>query len=150
MLLQVFASLGQRCDTLVQLVVLNDLILPGVGDNSITLVLGIRVLSQDVIMIGSEDPRYGLYIMNEIPSLTLVRLAGVLRCDHSRMIENRVHHEGFLLPILLCAGLGDSCRLGEVLVKLMGITAHLSRFYNPSKILVLTQIKHLRLYAWCP
>jgi hypothetical protein len=54
------------------------------------------------------------------------------------MIENRVHHESFLLPILLSTGLGDGRRLGEVLVKLMAITAHLSRFYNPSKILVLT------------
>ena len=81
-------------------------------------------------MIRSEDSRYGLYILGEIPSLTLMRLAGVLGWDHSRMIQNRVHHEGFLLPILLCAGLGDGRRLGEVLVKLMAITAHLSRFYN--------------------
>jgi hypothetical protein len=75
MLLLVFASLGQRGDTLVQLVVLYDLILLRVRSNSITLVLGIRVLGQDVIMIGSEHPRYGLYIMGEIPSLTLMRLA---------------------------------------------------------------------------
>ena len=102
------------------------------------MVLDIRILGKDVIMIGSEDSRYGLYIMGEIPSLILMRLAGVLGWDHSRMIENRVHHEGFLLPIFLCAGLSDACRLGEVVDKLMDITAHLSRFYNPSKILELT------------
>ena len=55
MLLLDFVSLGQRGDTLVQLVVLYDLILRGVWPHSITLLLGIRVLGQDVIMIRSED-----------------------------------------------------------------------------------------------
>ena len=86
MLLIVFDSMGQRGDTLVQLVVLYDLILRGVRENSITLQLGIRILGQDVIMIESEDQIYGLYIMGENPSLTLMRLALVLGCDHSRMI----------------------------------------------------------------
>jgi hypothetical protein len=54
MLLLDFASLGQRGDTLVQLVVLYDLILWGIWSHSITLLLGIRVLGQDVIMIRSE------------------------------------------------------------------------------------------------
>jgi hypothetical protein len=72
--------------------------------------------------------------MGEIPLLTLMRLTGVLGCDHSRMIENRLHCEGILLPILLCTGLSDGCRLGEVLVKLMAITAHLSRFYNQNTL----------------
>jgi hypothetical protein len=54
MLLLVFASLGHRGDTLVQLVVLYDLILWGIWSHSITLLLGIRVLGQDVIMIRSE------------------------------------------------------------------------------------------------
>jgi hypothetical protein len=54
LLLLDFASLGQRGDTLVQLVVLYDLILCGIGPHSITLLLGIRVLGQDVIMIRSE------------------------------------------------------------------------------------------------
>ena len=54
MLLLDFASLGQRGDTLVQLVVLYDLILRGIWPHSITLLLGIRVLGQDVIMIRSE------------------------------------------------------------------------------------------------
>ena len=53
MLLLDFASLGQRGDTLVQLVVLNDLILRGIWPHSITLLLGIRILGQDVIMIRS-------------------------------------------------------------------------------------------------
>lgn len=55
MLLLDFASLGQRGDTLVQLVVLYDLILRGIWPHSITLLLGIRVLGQDVIMIRSEN-----------------------------------------------------------------------------------------------
>ena len=54
MLLLDFASLGQRGDTLVQLVVLYDLILRDVWPHAIALLLGIRVLGQDVIMIRSE------------------------------------------------------------------------------------------------
>jgi hypothetical protein len=54
MLLLDFAPLGQRCDTLVQLVVLYDLILWSIWPHSITLLLGIRILGQDVIMIRSE------------------------------------------------------------------------------------------------
>ena len=55
MLLIDFASLGQRGDTLVQLVVLYDLILCGIWPHSITLLLGIRILRQDFIMIRSEN-----------------------------------------------------------------------------------------------
>lgn len=56
MLLLNFASLCQRGDTLIQLVVLYDLVLRGIKDLSLTLLLGIRVvvLGKDwVIMIRS-------------------------------------------------------------------------------------------------
>ena len=47
----------------------------------------------------------------------------------------RLHCEDcFLLSVLLCAGLSDGCRLRQVLVKLMGITAHLSRFYDQNSL----------------
>ena len=61
MLLLDSASLGQRGDTLIQLGVLYDRILRGIWDHPFTLLFGIRVLAQDVIMIRSEDTGHRLY-----------------------------------------------------------------------------------------